>query len=196
MRKLVAYLNSLLNFPLKNIYFYQGIMPISTVITVLAFVSICVCNAQCKLEIPIVLHGKWKIGTLISRNLHSWLNSLNWNYRKINKWYTNETVTPPPFCMSQLMTSDLLVYSVLTILGYWDKFFYLFFFHWFCSISTHISSKFLATLRLIIIMFRLLDKNNHKLLLNLCTKFETLVAPSKLFFQNCWNFTWCILSLK
>ena len=56
-RKLVAYLNSSLKFPLKNVYFYQGMMPISKVTTLLAFVSICVCNAQCKLEIPIVLHG-------------------------------------------------------------------------------------------------------------------------------------------
>ena len=45
-RKLVTYLNSSLNFPLKNVYFYQGIIPISKVKT-LAFVSICVCNAQC-----------------------------------------------------------------------------------------------------------------------------------------------------
>ena len=33
-------------------------MPISKVKTFLALVSICVCNAQCNLEIPItVLHG-------------------------------------------------------------------------------------------------------------------------------------------
>ena len=57
MRKSVAYLNSSLNFPLKNVYFYQGMMTISKVKTLLEFVSICVCNAQCKLEIPIVLHG-------------------------------------------------------------------------------------------------------------------------------------------
>ena len=63
----------------------------------------------------------------------------------------------------------------------WDKFFISFFFHWFCNISTHISSKFLATWRLNIIMFRPLDKNDQKILLTLCTKFETLVAPSKLF---------------
>ena len=62
----------------------------------------------------------------------------------------------------------------------WDKFFYLFFFHWFCSISIYISSNFLATLRLIIIMFRPLVINDQKILLTLCTKFETLVAPSKL----------------
>ena len=30
-RKLVAYLNSSQNFPLKNVYFYQGMMPISKV---------------------------------------------------------------------------------------------------------------------------------------------------------------------
>ena len=58
-KSLVAYLNSSLNFPLKNVYFYQGMTPISKVKTLLAFVSICVCNAQCKLEIPIVLHGTW-----------------------------------------------------------------------------------------------------------------------------------------
>ena len=52
-RKLVAYLNS----SLKNVYFYQGMTPTSEVTTHLAFVSICVCNTQCKLEIPIVLHG-------------------------------------------------------------------------------------------------------------------------------------------
>ena len=63
----------------------------------------------------------------------------------------------------------------------WDMFFYLFFFHWFCSISTYISSKFLATLRLIIIMFRPLVINHQKIPLTLCTKFEMLVAPSKLF---------------
>ena len=62
----------------------------------------------------------------------------------------------------------------------WDKFFLLFFFHWFCSISTYISSKFLATLKLIIIMFRPLVINDQKILLTLCTKFEMLVAPSKL----------------
>ena len=56
-RKLVAYLNSSLNFPLKNVFFYQGMTPISKVKALLAYVSICVCNAQCKLEIPIVLHG-------------------------------------------------------------------------------------------------------------------------------------------
>ena len=43
-RKLVAYLNSSLNFPLKNVYFYQGMTPISKVKTLLAFVSICVCK--------------------------------------------------------------------------------------------------------------------------------------------------------
>ena len=64
-RKLVAYLNSSLNFPLKNVYFYQGMTPISKVQTLLAFVSICVCNAQCKLEISIVLHGTWSVGLLI-----------------------------------------------------------------------------------------------------------------------------------
>ena len=51
-RKLVAYLNSSLNFPLKNVYFYQGMTPISKVKTLLAFVSICVCNAQRKLKNP------------------------------------------------------------------------------------------------------------------------------------------------
>ena len=56
-RKLAAYLNSSLNFPLKNVYFYQGMTPISKITTLLAFVSIGVCNAQCKLEILIVLHG-------------------------------------------------------------------------------------------------------------------------------------------
>ena len=93
-RKLVAYLNSSLNFPLKNVYFYQGMTPISKVITLLAFVSIpvsiCVCNAQCKLEIPIVLHGTWSVGLLIRSHLHPWLTSLNWKYRKIDKWYTNK----------------------------------------------------------------------------------------------------------
>ena len=63
----------------------------------------------------------------------------------------------------------------------WDEFFYLFFFHWFCSISIYISSKFLATLRLIIIMYRPLVINDQKILLTLCTKFEMLVAPSKFF---------------
>ena len=38
-RKVVAYLNSLLNFLLQNVYFYQGMMPISKVTTLLAFVS-------------------------------------------------------------------------------------------------------------------------------------------------------------
>ena len=88
-RKLVAYLNSSLNFPLKNVYFYQGMMPVSKVKPLLAFVSICVCNAQCKLEIPIVLHGTWSVGLLIRSHLHPWLTSLNWKYRKIDKWYTN-----------------------------------------------------------------------------------------------------------
>ena len=32
-------------------------MPISKDKTLLAFVSICVCNEQCKLEIPVVLYG-------------------------------------------------------------------------------------------------------------------------------------------
>ena len=76
--------------------------------------------------------------------------------------------------------------GIITKLGFsqnWDKFFYVFFFHWFWSIITHISSKFLATSRLIIIMFRPLDKNDQKILLTLCTKFETQVAPSKLFFK-------------
>ena len=40
------------------------------------------------------------------------------------------------------------------------SFFFSVFFHWFCSITTHISSKFLAQSRLIIIMFRPLDKND------------------------------------
>ena len=62
-----------------------------------------------------------------------------------------------------------------------DKFFCFFFFHWFCNISTHISSNFLATLRLIIIMFGPLNKNYQKILLTLCTKFKTPVAPSKRF---------------
>ena len=58
-RKLVAYLNSSQNFPLKNVYFYPGITPISKVETLLAFVGVRVhvCNAYCKSEIPIVLHG-------------------------------------------------------------------------------------------------------------------------------------------
>ena len=67
------YLNFSLNFHLKNVYFYPGTMPISKAITLWAFVSICVCNAQSKLEIPIVLHGTWSVGTLIRRNLHHWL---------------------------------------------------------------------------------------------------------------------------
>ena len=91
-RKLVAFLNSSLNFPLKNVYFYQGMTPISKVTTLLAFVSICVYNAQCKLEIPTVLHGAWSVGILIRRHLHPWLTSLNWKYRKIDKWYTNKIV--------------------------------------------------------------------------------------------------------
>ena len=62
-----------------------------------------------------------------------------------------------------------------------DKFFFFFFFDWFCNISTHISSNFLATLRLIIIMFGPLNKNDQKILLTLCTKFKTPVAPSKRF---------------
>ena len=62
-----------------------------------------------------------------------------------------------------------------------DKFFCFFFFYWFCNISTHISSNFLATLRLIIIMFGPLNKNDQKILLTLCTKFKTPVAPSKPF---------------
>ena len=62
-----------------------------------------------------------------------------------------------------------------------DKFFCFFFFHWFCNISKHISSNFLATLRLIIIMFGPLNKNDQKILLTLCTKFKTPVAPSKRF---------------
>ena len=69
-RKLEAYLNSSLNFPLKNIYFYQVMTPISIVKTLLAFVSICVCNVQCKLEIPIVLHGTWSVGTSTPDLLH------------------------------------------------------------------------------------------------------------------------------
>ena len=89
-RKLVAYLNSSLNFPLKNVYFYQGMTPISKVKPLLSFVSICVCNAKCKLEIPIVLHGTWSVGLLIRSHLHPWLTSLNWKYRKIDKWYTNK----------------------------------------------------------------------------------------------------------
>ena len=62
-----------------------------------------------------------------------------------------------------------------------DKFFFFFFFDWFCNISTHISSNFLATLRLIIIMFGPLNKNDQKILLTLCTKFKTPVAPYKRF---------------
>ena len=91
-RKLVAYLNFSLNFPLKNVYFYQGMTPISKVTTLCynAFVSICVCNAQCKLKIPIILQGTWSVGILIHRYLHPWLTSLNWKYRKIDKWYTNK----------------------------------------------------------------------------------------------------------
>ena len=38
-RKLVAYLNSSRNFRLKNVYFYQGMMPISKVTILLTFVS-------------------------------------------------------------------------------------------------------------------------------------------------------------
>ena len=91
-RKLVVYLNSSLNSHLKNVYFYQGMTPISKVKTLLAFVSICVCNVQCKLEIPIVLHGTWSVGIMIRRHLHPWLPSLNWKYRKIDKWYTNKIV--------------------------------------------------------------------------------------------------------
>ena len=51
-------------------------------------------RVQCtvKLEIPIVLHGTWSVGILIRSHLHPWLTSLNWKYRKINKWYTNKTV--------------------------------------------------------------------------------------------------------
>ena len=70
--------------------------PFSKVKTLLAFVSICVCNAQCKLEIPIVLHGTWSVGLLIRSHLHPWLTSLNWKYRKINKWYTNKIAVNSP----------------------------------------------------------------------------------------------------
>ena len=88
------------------------------------------------------------------------------------------------FCFGCSMNCFASIEGKITILWFsqnWDKFFYLFFFHWFCSISIYISSKFLATLRLIIIMFRPLVINDQKILLTLCTKFEMLVAPSKLF---------------
>ena len=40
-RKLVPYLNSSTKFPLKNVYFYQGMMPISKVETLLALTHAC-----------------------------------------------------------------------------------------------------------------------------------------------------------
>ena len=49
-----------------------------------------VCNAQCKLEIPIVLHGTWSVGLLIRSRLHPWPTSLSCKYRKVDKWYTNK----------------------------------------------------------------------------------------------------------
>ena len=84
-RKLVAYLDSSLNFPVKNVYFYQCMMPISKVKTLLAFVSICVCNAQCKLEIIIVLHGTWSVLTCAvgtsTPDLTHWIENIS---RSIN----------------------------------------------------------------------------------------------------------------
>ena len=68
-------------------------------------------NAQCKLEIPIILHGTWSVGILIRNHgdvcllllaLYWWyrmtdelslkITLLNWKYRKIDKWYTNKIV--------------------------------------------------------------------------------------------------------
>ena len=87
-------------------------------------------------------------------------------------------------CFGCSMNCFASIEGKITKLGFsqnWNKFFCLFFFHWFFSISTHTSSKFLVTSRLIIIMFRPLDKNDQKIPLTLCTKFETLVAPSNFF---------------
>ena len=106
-RKLEAYLHFSRNFPLKNVYFYQGMTPISKVKTLSAFVSICVCNAQCKLEIPIVLHGAWSVGTF-TPDLYT---SLNWKYRKIDKWYTNEIVVN--CCQINHQTDEISTRSAL-----------------------------------------------------------------------------------
>ena len=81
----------LTKFPLKNAYFYQGMAPISKVKTLLAFVSICVCNAQCKSESPIVLHGTWSVGILIRRHLHPDLNCRQLLSDKLpNRWNINQ----------------------------------------------------------------------------------------------------------
>ena len=52
--KISSIFEFLTKFPFENVYFYQGMMPISKATILLAFVSMCVCNAPCKLEIPIV----------------------------------------------------------------------------------------------------------------------------------------------
>ena len=44
-------------FPCEKCILLPGYDPYFKSNNLLAFVSICVCNAQCKLEIPIVLHG-------------------------------------------------------------------------------------------------------------------------------------------
>ena len=91
--------------------------PISKVTTLVAFVSICVCNAQYKLEIPIVLHGTWSVGILIRRHLHPWLTSLNWKYRKIDKWYSYKIVVN--CCQINCQTDEISTRSTFTIRIVW-----------------------------------------------------------------------------
>ena len=91
--------------------------------TLLAFVSIYVCNAQCKLEIPIVLRY------LTRRHLHPWLTSLNWKYRKIDKWYTNKIVVN--CCQKNCQTNEistkstfhpfLMIRTIRIVLKTWKK---------------------------------------------------------------------------
>ena len=111
-------------------------------------------------------------------------NKACYSSRKSFCYITNELARWNELCFGCSMNCFASIEGKFTKLWFsqnCDKFFLFFFFHWFCNISTHISSNFLATLRLIIIMFGPLNKNDQKILLTLCTKFKTPVAPSKRF---------------
>ena len=55
---------------------------ISKVKTLLAFVSICESDAQCKLEFPKVLHGIWSVGTS-TPDLTHWIEYIAWSINGI-----------------------------------------------------------------------------------------------------------------
>ena len=71
-RKLVGYFNSSLIFLLKKMYTFTK--------NTFSYVSICVCNAQCTLEIPLVLHETWSVGTSAPDLIH-WIKNIT---RSIN----------------------------------------------------------------------------------------------------------------